>query len=153
MKIDVLILHNGQNITVKSEAARYNETKPATIGFSKSENEDAELIEGIGEQWTTSELKQLAVKQRGEDNRIYRVINPFSFESFEPGAAYRTVQYYCFKVHEIIRPKTYLFRSFLKLDRFEITLKLPEYNFVSADKRKEFETQLRVISKRIKIKQ
>lgn len=136
---------------VKSNAANFNETRPATIGLSRVANENSELVESIGEQRTTDELKSLAIKERGVDNRIYRVINPFSYDSFEPGAAYKIVQFFCFKFHRIIRPQTYLIRSLLGFDRYEITLKLPYYNFVSADERKNFETLLRKLTKKFSI--
>lgn len=136
---------------VESNVADFKEKRFATIGLSRGANENGEMVESIGEQQTTDELKNLAVSERGFDRRIYRVINPFSADSFEPGAAYKIVQFFCFKIHRLIRPKTYLFRSLLGFDKYEIILRLPNYNFVSAERRKEFQTLLRKMTNRFRI--
>ena len=150
MIIDLSIIHDGVNMTVKSEAAKFNQTKPATIGLSRSENEEGELIEGIGEGWTTADLKQQASFERGNNNRIYRVINPFSAESFEPQAAFTIMRFYCLKLHSLLKPRTYQLRALFRIDSFDMTLKLLNYDSISAGEKMKFEKELRTITKHLK---
>lgn len=151
MTIDLIIIHDGVNMNVKSDAAKFNQTKPATIALSKVESEEVELIEGIGEKWTTTDLQQMALIERGKDNRSYRVINPFSVESFEPNAAFKIVWFYCLKIHYLIKPKTYQLRYLFRIDNFQITLNLLNYDSISIDQRTIFEKDLKTISKHFKI--
>lgn len=151
MVIDLSIIHDGASMTVKSEAAKYHQTKPATIGLSKDVNYEGELIEGVGESWTTADLQSQAKIERGEDNRTYRVINPFLAKTFEPNAAFMTVRYYCLRSHLVINPRTYQWRALLRLDSFDVTLKLLDYHLISVDKRKMFEKELSKITKQFKI--
>lgn len=151
MTIDLIIIHDGVNMKVKSDAAKFNQTKPATIALSKVESEEVELIEGIGEKWTTTDLQQMALIERGKDNRSYRVINPFLAESFEPNAAFKIVWFYCLKIHYLIKPKTYQLRYLFRIDNFQITLNLLNYESISIHQRTIFEKELRTISKHFEI--
>jgi hypothetical protein len=151
MIIDVSVIHNGHHISIKSKAINFSEVKPATIGLSKVQDEEGELIEGVGESWTTADLKHLASIERGNNNRIYRVINPFSADSFEVSPAFMAVRFYCLKLHALKRPKTYQWCALLKLDIFDLTLELPNYNLIGAEKRISFEKELCKITKRFKI--
>lgn len=151
MIIDVSIAYNGVSITIKSEVAKYKEIRPSTIGLSRGQDEEFDLIEGVGERWNTDELKQMASVERGQDNRTYRVIDPFASKSFEVYPAFTTVRFFCLKSHSLTRPRTYQLRAFFLLDTFEIKLKLPDYNLISTDKRQAFEKEVKKLTRRFTI--
>ena len=153
MLIDVSIVYQEPNLIVSSKAANYTDIRPSKIALSKTQDEDSEQIEGVGEDWSTEDLRQMALEDRGQDNRVYRVINPFNISSFEPVSAVQSLNFYCMKSYLLAHPRTYELRKFFMLDKIDLKLKLPHYNLIAADKRMAFEKELRQITKRYQIEQ
>ncbi len=141
MIIDVSITYDGRNITARSETAGHSETRLATIGLSKERFGEVECIECIGEVLIPQMQQDFWNRDKG--SRVYRFINPFLIESFEPDFAFAIVQYFCYQAHGSIKPARNLWRHVIKLDHFIISLKLPQYSRIPAEKRKAFEKKLK----------
>lgn len=141
MIIDVSIIYDGRNITARSEVAGYSETRPAVIGLSRERYGEMEEIECVGYA-LTPEIEQ-SFWERDKGRRVFRFINPFLVESFEPDAAFAVVRHFCYLAHENLKPARSFLRQVFKLDRFSISIKLSQYSSIPGDKRKMFEKNLR----------
>ena len=172
MIIDVSIKYDGHNIAIKPEVANYSETKPALLALSRDRNSDFWQIEAVGYNLTTAQMEQDSwLQERDNGNRVYRVINPFLAQTFEPRLAALTVDFLCRMAHLSIEPKGLLtvfcgleegwklnnlasvrsWQILLGLNKFNLTLKIADYWFVAADKKVEFEKLLRKTSRKFKI--
>lgn len=148
MKVDVLIEYNEKSseVTFSSKATQFTQTRPARIGLShpKFEKYETELIEFVGEDWEA--LKNIPDLFKNDPNRkdwILRIVNPFESSTFEPYALFRTIDFFAIYILAGFYPKTWTWRRILPLlNKYEVILKIPDYNFFNPQKKSEFEKLL-----------
>lgn len=148
MKIDVLIEYDEKlsEVTFSSKATQFTETRPARIGLSHARTDDLkiEMVEFIGEDWEfVQNVHELFHKEPSRKNWVLRVINPFEAATFEPEALFRLIYHFSMCISAKFYPKTWTWRCFiLFLVKYEITLKIPDYNFFNPHQKAEFEKRL-----------
>lgn len=155
MKIDVLIEYDAKNskVAFSSSATRFWEKRPATIGLSHSPNTDYNhgFIEFVGEDQKGIEIiKKEHLQQPSRKGHILRIVNPFESNSFEPFALFCMIRHFSTYIFAQHYPKTWEWRqNFSWLDKYEITLKIPDYQFFEPMKKMEFEKMLKSEYKRV----
>ncbi|HEY7544136.1 MAG TPA: hypothetical protein VID27_04600 [Blastocatellia bacterium] len=148
MTIDVQLTYKEGKIRARSEAAKYDETKPAILSLSIKAGEKSEKIEAVGELPET--ILSWARQERPAGSHTYRFVDPFAKDTFDPDCAFALVKYFCYAAHANIKPARSLL-SLLWLDRFQVSIKLPHYLQIAQVKREYFEKLLRQTFRRIRV--
>ena len=144
MNIDFRFSSTDSVYLIKSMALEYELQVPALVTTFREFGSKTELILAIGEERERiqNDPGYGAACQKGEI--IFS--NPFSINAFHPKFAESVIHFYLTKIHETKRKNTKeLFRMFLhvfRVDKFNIFLKIPQYNFIDVEKRKVFEKSL-----------
>ena len=149
MRIDVLIEydHRFSRITFSSKATRYCETRASNIGLSRPEIGDfyQELVEFIGEAREDVEiLRKEFSEEPTRKGCVMRIINPFEPATFEPLPAFQMISHFSHMILAHFYPRTWLWRMKIPfITTYDLTLKVPGYNFFNPLKKAEFENLLR----------
>jgi len=149
MRIDVLIEYDEKlsEVTFSSKTTQYGETRPARIGLSRFSNDDSghEMIEFVGEDWEF--LKNVHDLFNAEPSRkgwILRVVNPFESHTFEPTPMFQMVHHFSLFIFAKYYPKSWTWRKNIPfITTYDLTMKIPGYNFFNLQKKTEFEKLLR----------
>lgn len=148
MKVDVSVEYNkrASEVTFSSKATQFTQTRPARIGLSSAIGDDSgdEIVELVGENWEfLKTVDDMFQKHPSSKNRKLRLINPFEPATFEPVALFRMIDHFSSYILAVFYPKTWTWRRILPLlNKYEITLKIPDYNFFNPQKKVEFEKLL-----------
>jgi hypothetical protein len=140
MRIDVAIEYQGGRLRVRSEAAGYDETRPALVLMSRGAD-GVEYVEAVGHHFGVEERR--AAWERDKGSRTYRCFDPFEPLRFEPEAAAAVLRHLCWYAHASVTPRRGLWRALWGLDRFRVRVRLPDHGRVPAEKRAELERRLR----------
>ena len=155
MRIDVLVEYDSRfsRITFSSKATQYSETRASNIGLSRPENDNfqEEYIEFVGEEIEDVRIiNEEFSKEPSRKNQILRVVNPFEPATFEAFAAFKMLEFFSIVLVHRFYPKTASLRfSVPWLITYDLTLKVPGYNFFNPQKKAEFEKLLRRKFKRV----
>lgn len=153
MKIDVEINVTANAISVESKVADYTETRNCLISLSRLISEEFEVVEDVGGDWTTESITAAVIRERGSENRIYRVINPFVPQSFEAYPASMMIDFFCRKTFYTIKPARSDWRLLFGFDTYKLELRIENYLLVSIEKKSEFEKLLSKITRKYQIEQ
>ena len=140
MKIDVSVTYENGQLYLKSEAAGHSECRPSVMVLSRCPD-GTEVIEAIGEPFDIA--MQKAAWEQDKGSRTYRSFDPFAVDRFEPDGAGRLLFHLCQVAHRNVKPKRGMWRTFWRLDRFLLKVKIPHYTKVPSEKREIFEGYLR----------
>jgi len=149
MTIDVLIEYDGKlsEVTFSSKTVHYSETRPARIGLSRQLNGDSgyEMVEFVGEDWELVEnVHDLFKAEPSRKGWVLRVINPLASATFEPFPAFQMISHFAHVLLSKYYPKTWTWRMSIPfITTYDLTLKVPGYNFFNPQKKAEFEKLLR----------
>ena len=144
MNIDFHFSSTDSVYLIKSVALKYEIQVPALVTTFREFGSKTELILAIGEgkERIQNDPEYSAACQKGEI--IFS--NPFSISTFHPKFAESVIYHYLIKIHETKRKNTKeLFRTvlhILRVDKFNVILKILQYNFIDEEKRKVFEKSL-----------
>jgi hypothetical protein len=133
MTIDVQLTYEDGRITATSNTAKYHETRPAVLALSIKAGEKEEKIEAIGEPRFDPRLSASA-----PPCHTYRFLDPLAKETFDADCAFVVVKHFCYVAHAHIKPPRSLLRNLVRLDRFEVSIKLAHYSQITEEKRKRF---------------
>lgn len=149
MKIDILIEYNEKLscVTISSKTAQFSLTRESNIGLSHplDGNSGDEYIEFIGEDFKDAMLiREEFYKEPSRKGYVLRVIDPFEPTTFESYAAYKMTEYASIKALAMLYPRTWSWRFKIPwLTTYDLTLKVPGYNFFNPQKKAQFEKLLR----------
>ena len=137
MKIDILIKYEKGNIKVSSEKTNITLFEPSMVLLMKTQEEEQEKIESVGasEDWLREEMKKYPEYNEG---KVFRFLDPFNCETFDPLVSGRIIFFYCFKIRHLHLENAKIWQRLFAIYRFDLTICIPGYFSLPDKVKKDF---------------
>jgi len=143
MKIDILIKYAAGNITVISEKLNIVLCESSMILLIRNEGERDEKIESVGvsENVLRGEMKKYPEYNK---NKIFRFVDPFDIESFDPFVSACIISFYKTKVQHLHLETLASWKKLFTFYKVDLTIFIPGYFGLSDDVKSSFMKYLKM---------